>query len=100
MPIEIPVAKVDRKGRIICPVCGDTGEIPRDRWLSAGKMVCANVHAFMITADVAIQVNEILARTREGNWRGDILKQHEDMPAGPVKDKVLPDSPDGRVTLP
>lgn len=95
MPQEIPIAKFDRKGRVICPVCGDCGEVPPERWLTVGKMVCGNMHAFMITTDVALSVNDILSRSREGNWRKDVIKGHEDVGKG-----ILPEEGGGKVILP
>lgn len=92
--IPIPKARFDRQGRVICPVCRDTGEIPPDQWLSVGRMVCGD-HVFFITADVAAAVNDILSKTRGGNWRKDLLKNVGEFPK-----EIQPREEGGNVLLP
>jgi hypothetical protein len=93
----IPKAKFDRKGRVVCPTCGDKGEVPKDSWLSVGQMVCGD-HAFFITAKVAVAVNDILSKTREGNWRKDLVKNVDGPPeVTPYREEngkiILPERP-------
>jgi hypothetical protein len=93
--IAIPKAKFDRKGRLVCPTCGDKGEVPRDSWLSVGQMVCDAKHAFFITAEIAVAVNDILAKTYGGNWRKDVLKEIGELPK-----EIAPVEDGGKVILP
>ncbi len=93
--MEALIAQYDRKGRIVCPQCGDSGEIPVDRWLTTGLVPCDNGHQLAITDDVAHAVNTILSKTREGAWRKENLKRFEGTP----KDIKPPES-GGKIVLP
>jgi hypothetical protein len=73
-------ATCDRKGRIICPACGDTGVVPHDRWVTVGLFPCEKGHQLMMTDEIAYEINSILSKTREGAWRKDNLKRFEGTP--------------------
>lgn len=93
--IAIPKARFDKKGRIICPTCGDSGEVPKDSWLSVGQMVCDAKHAFFITAEIAVAVNDVLSKTREGNWRKDLVRDVGELPK-----EIAPPEEGGKVIFP
>lgn len=80
-PLEVPVVKFDMRGRLICPVCGDVGEIPKGAILCRGvSKACANGHWFAITDDVAFAVNDILSRSDpEGDLKR-IVRNFEETP--------------------
>jgi hypothetical protein len=40
-------------------------------------------------------VNDILSKTRVGNWRRDVIKGHEDTPKG-----IMPEESGGKVIMP
>ena len=93
--MEALIAKYDRKGRIICPSCGDSGEVPADRWVTSGLFPCDNGHQLAITDDVAYAVNSILSKTREGAWRKDRLKEFSGTPK-----EIKPTESGGKIILP
>lgn len=93
--IRIPVMRVDHRGRITCPTCGDFGEVPANRYLTVGvkgwePMVCENGHAFIITEEAARITNEILSKSLDGNWRKDVLKSYTEGPKPKDGGSVIP----------
>lgn|GEM_PF-7043143 len=93
--ITVRKAKFDKRGRLVCPICGFVAEIPEDKWLTIGTALCGNRHKMFVTMDVVAAVNDILARTRGGNWRKDVLKNLE-----PPPEWTLPPEEDGNVIFP
>jgi hypothetical protein len=74
---RVPLAKFDKKGRIVCPICSCVMEVPPDRYLAIDFFLCQNKHKLFISEATCFAVNEILAKTRHGNWRKEPLKNFE-----------------------
>lgn len=82
---SVPIAKYDRKGRIVCPVCTNAMVVPPDRYLGRGPGRCAAGHDYFLNDAVSFAVNDILARQRGQDWRKTLLQSFAEIPEGLVK---------------
>jgi len=92
---RIPIAKFDRKGRIVCPTCGWKIPVPPDRYLARGMGDCPSKHPFAITDEVSFAVNGINSKKSGRQWIGDILKNSD-----PTPDEIKPKEEGGQIILP
>lgn len=75
----IPIATVDRKGRVVCPSCGFRIQVPDAYSLSQGIGVCPNGHRFLIDEECVAAFHHFLGR--QGSFHSkEILRNIEDTP--------------------
>ena len=55
-------AKVDKRGRVICPVCGVPQTVPNTHVLNTGWGKCPNGHDFYINAEAVEAFHFFLSR--------------------------------------
>lgn len=78
--LVIPVCKVDRHGRVICPKCGVRFRVPPDRTLCRGTAYCMACNAPFIVDDAAVEAfNHFLSKQGSDHSR-QLLKDHEETP--------------------
>lgn len=98
MPPPLKVA-TQKNGKIICPSCSQAIEIPKNDWLGRGLARCSSGHDFVITDEVALAVNETLAKTRAGNFRKDMLKNGFEETPKEFRDREVKDG-GGKIIIP
>jgi hypothetical protein len=84
-PIKIPLATIDKKGQVICPVCSKPMPVPEDSWLAPGIGNCSvdgTGHQFALSDKLALEANEILAKTAKGEWRKPVNREFGGIPPG------------------
>ena len=87
------IVKYDNNGKLICPICGDTGQVKPGDYVRRGVFPCEKGHLLCIDDDTAYAINDILAKQNEHRWRRDVLKGFEETPSFMVhkegKNKII-----------
>lgn len=96
---EFPIAKYDKRGRLVCPTCGFVIPIPDTHWLGRGIGTCPNtsipMHKFFITDDIAYAVNDIRSKSNPDGEQKRLLKNFEATP-----DAIKPNEEGGKIIIP
>ena len=75
----IPIATVDKKGRVICPTCKFKIPVPDTHSLSRGTGKCPMNHDFFVD-DTAVEAFHHFLGKQGSRQSKEILKNHEEMP--------------------
>jgi|SRR6185369_3050183 len=84
--MSMPIAKYDKKGRLVCPTCEMVIPIPETHWLGKGPGTCPNVqwrggrHQFWISEEVSYAINDIRSKSNPDGEQKRLLKTFEEIP--------------------
>jgi hypothetical protein len=96
---EFPIAKYDKRGRLVCPTCGFVTPIPDTHWLGKGIGTCPNtsipIHKFFITDDISYAINDIRAKSDPSGEQKRLIRNFEETP-----DAVKPQQEGGKIIIP
>jgi hypothetical protein len=98
---EFPIAKYDKKGRLVCPTCEFVTPIPDTHWLGRGIGTCPNTaysggpHKFFITDDIAYAINDIRSKSDASGEQKRLIRNFEETP-----DAVKPKEDGGKIIIP
>lgn len=84
----VSIASVDKRGRVVCPICKFVIPVPETHALSEGTGMCPNGHAFIID-ETCVQAFHYFLTKAGSDSSKQLLKNREDTP------KIVKDLQDG-----